>query len=146
MFAPELLNGRRALITGGGTGLGRAIARRYLQLGARIAICGRRLAVLEETAAALRAEIPGADIAVYACDIRDAAAMEAMLDTVFAEGAPSESFHPGEIGWGALAEESRAEILALFPELEQGAFDAYGTSARRTLKAHEAKTAMGFLF
>jgi NAD(P)-dependent dehydrogenase (short-subunit alcohol dehydrogenase family) len=81
LFAPGLLSGRRALITGGGTGLGRAIARRYLQLGARIAICGRRLAVLEETAAALRAEIPGADIAVYACDIRDAAAVEAMTAT-----------------------------------------------------------------
>ncbi|MFM8617086.1 MAG: short-chain dehydrogenase, partial [Alphaproteobacteria bacterium] len=35
MFAPGLLAGRRALITGGGTGLGRAIGRRYLQLGAR---------------------------------------------------------------------------------------------------------------
>ena len=58
MFAPGLLAGRRALITGGGTGLGRAIGRRYLQLGARIAICGRRLSVLEATAAALRAEIP----------------------------------------------------------------------------------------
>ncbi len=88
MYAPWLLAGRRALITGGGTGLGRAIARRYLQLGARIAICGRRMTVLEETAAALRAEIPGADIAVYGCDIRDAVAVEAMLDAVFTEGAP----------------------------------------------------------
>ena len=80
MFAPGLLAGRRALITGGGTGLGRAIARRYLQLGARIAICGRRLTVLEETAAALRAEILGADIAAHGCDIRDAAAVEAVDD------------------------------------------------------------------
>ena len=67
-------------------------------------------------------------------------------EIVFAEGAASESFHPGQIGWGALAEDARAEILALFPELEQNQFGAYGTSARRTLKAHEAKTAVGFLF
>ncbi len=59
-------------------------------------------------------------------------------EIVFAEGAPSESFHPGQEGWGALAEEARAEILALFPELAAGDFSAYGTSARRTLKSHEA--------
>ena len=62
-------------------------------------------------------------------------------EIVFAEGAPSESFHPGEIGWGALAEEARAEILALFPELASGDFAGYGTSARRTLKAYEAALA-----
>ena len=66
-------------------------------------------------------------------------------EIVFAEGAPSESFHPGQEGWGALAEEARAEILALFPELEDDRFDAYGASARRTLKAHEAKTAVDFI-
>ena len=60
-------------------------------------------------------------------------------EIVFAEGAPSESFHPGEIGWGALAEDARAEILALFPELAVGDFGRYGASARRTLKAFEAK-------
>ena len=59
-------------------------------------------------------------------------------EIVFAEGAPSESFHTGQVGWGALAEEARAEILALIPESEQNQFEAYGTSARRTLKAHEA--------
>lgn len=60
-------------------------------------------------------------------------------EIVFAEGAPSESFHPGQIGWGALAEEARAEILELFPELAQGDFTSYGTSARRSLKAYEAE-------
>ncbi len=62
-------------------------------------------------------------------------------EIVFAEGAPSESFHPGQVGWGALAEEAREEILALFPELASGDFAEYGTSARRTLKAHEATLA-----
>ena len=62
-------------------------------------------------------------------------------EIVFAEGAPSESFHPGQMGWGALAEESRAEILELFPELATGDFAQYGASARRSLKAYEASLA-----
>ena len=60
-------------------------------------------------------------------------------EIVFASGAPSESFHPGEIGWGALAQEARDEIIAPFPDLEQNQFQGYGTAARRTLKANEAK-------
>ena len=58
-------------------------------------------------------------------------------EIVFAEGAPSESFHAGEVGYGALAEEARAEILTLFPELQMGDFGKYGTSSRCTLKANE---------
>jgi len=66
-------------------------------------------------------------------------------EIVYAEGAPSESFHPGEQGWGALAEEARAEILQLFPMLEDGDFMAYGPSVRRSLKANEAKLAAELL-
>ena len=62
-------------------------------------------------------------------------------EIIYAEGAPSESFHPGQQGWGALAEETRKEILTLFPELGTIGFAAYGESARMTLKAHEARLA-----
>ena len=65
-------------------------------------------------------------------------------EIVYAEGAPSESFHPGQQGWGALAEEARAEILDLFPMLEED-FLAYGPSVRRSLKANEAKLAAELL-
>lgn len=41
MFKPELLKGRNVLITGGGTGLGKSIGRRYMELGAELVICGR---------------------------------------------------------------------------------------------------------
>ena len=81
-FAPDLLAGRRILVTGGGTGLGRAMGARFLDLGAELAICGRRPDVLEEAAAAFRASHAGARIVTTACDLRDPDAVEAMLDAV----------------------------------------------------------------
>ena len=48
MFQSTLLAGKRILITGGGTGLGYSMGRRFLELGARLAICGRRVEVLEK--------------------------------------------------------------------------------------------------
>jgi hypothetical protein len=62
-------------------------------------------------------------------------------EIVYAEGSPSESFHPGHVGWGALAEAAREEILSLFPQLEEMDFTAYGPSARRSLTAPEARVA-----
>ncbi|PIE16617.1 MAG: type I secretion protein [Rhodobacterales bacterium] len=59
-------------------------------------------------------------------------------EIVYAEGAPSESFHPGEQGWKAMDQATRDEILELFPELASGDFSDYGPSARLSLKAHEA--------
>ena len=53
MFKENLLSGRRILVTGGGTGLGKAMASRFLQLGAEVHICGRRKIVCDETAAEL---------------------------------------------------------------------------------------------
>ena len=57
---------------------------------------------------------------------------------IHANGAPSESFHPGEQAMDAVSQEARAEILALFPELaDQPA--AYGPAARASLKGYEAE-------
>ncbi|MGZ4733136.1 MAG: SDR family NAD(P)-dependent oxidoreductase, partial [Terriglobales bacterium] len=53
MFRPDLLKNKRILITGGGTGLGKGMAKRFLELGATVHICGRREEVLEQTATAL---------------------------------------------------------------------------------------------
>ena len=49
MFQKDLLKGKRVLITGGGTGLGREMAAKYLELGAELYICGRRKPVLDKT-------------------------------------------------------------------------------------------------
>ena len=75
MFRSGLLEGRRILVTGGGTGLGEAMARRFAELGASLVLSGRRAQVLEEAAARIRAE-SGADVQTIACDIRDAEAVE----------------------------------------------------------------------
>lgn len=85
MFRPGLLRDKRILVTGGGTGLGRAMAERYLQLGAEIFICGRRKPVLDETAKAMMAA-HGGSVRTFGVDIRDAQAVDAMVEEIFAGG------------------------------------------------------------
>jgi len=82
MFETGLLKGKRILVTGGGSGLGAAMGRRFLELGAELVICGRRVDRLEATAAALR-EQTGGTVTSIGCDIRDGAAVEAMMDAVW---------------------------------------------------------------
>jgi NAD(P)-dependent dehydrogenase (short-subunit alcohol dehydrogenase family) len=86
MFQPTLLAGQRILVTGGGTGLGRAMAERFLELGADVAICGRRQSVCEETAAQWRTRFPERRIDTFGVDIRDAANVEAMIDALWGGG------------------------------------------------------------
>jgi NAD(P)-dependent dehydrogenase (short-subunit alcohol dehydrogenase family) len=82
MFEKGLLAGKRILITGGGSGLGAAMGRRFAELGAELVICGRRLELLEATAARLRGE-PGGKVTAVQCDIRDGAAVDAMMDAIW---------------------------------------------------------------
>jgi NAD(P)-dependent dehydrogenase (short-subunit alcohol dehydrogenase family) len=85
MFEKGLLSGKRILITGGGSGLGAAMGRRFVELGAELVICGRRLELLEQTAATLRDEL-GCKVSAISCDIRDGSAVEAMMDAIWREG------------------------------------------------------------
>jgi NAD(P)-dependent dehydrogenase (short-subunit alcohol dehydrogenase family) len=85
MFSESLLKSKRILITGGGTGLGKAMANRFLQLGATVYICGRREEVLQKTAAELSATTHGS-IHALPCDIRNLEAVETMIDTIWKSG------------------------------------------------------------
>ena len=82
MFTSDLLSGHRILITGGGTGLGRAMTERFMALGAHCIIWGRRDSVLEETAAELRAAT-GGRCETMAVDIRDADAIDKAMQAIF---------------------------------------------------------------
>ncbi len=85
MFKDGLLRGRRILVTGGGTGLGKGMAEKFLALGAELFICGRRKSVCEATAAELMNR-HGGNVHAYGVDIRDAAAVDAMVTDIFATG------------------------------------------------------------
>src|SRR6266581_149112 len=87
MFRDGLLKGKRILVTGGGTGLGREIAAKYLELGADLTLCGRRKSALDKTAADLTAK-HGGSVKTFACDIRDAAAVDAMIQAIWDDGGP----------------------------------------------------------
>jgi NAD(P)-dependent dehydrogenase (short-subunit alcohol dehydrogenase family) len=84
MFEKNLLSSKRILITGGGSGLGAAMGRRFVELGAELIICGRRLELLEATASQMRSEL-GAKVTVARCDIRDGSKVDAMMDVIWRE-------------------------------------------------------------
>jgi NAD(P)-dependent dehydrogenase (short-subunit alcohol dehydrogenase family) len=80
VFAPNLLQGKLALITGGGTGIGFATARELGSLGARIVIAARDFERLEKAAAALSAE--GIEAHAHAVNIRDENEVDALFEAV----------------------------------------------------------------
>jgi NAD(P)-dependent dehydrogenase (short-subunit alcohol dehydrogenase family) len=84
MFQSDLLKDKCILITGGGSGLGKAMGRRVLELGARLVICGRRENVLAETRAEFEADFPGRTRAIP-CDLRDPAQVDALVEAIWAE-------------------------------------------------------------
>ena len=112
MFRDDLLQDKRILITGGGTGLGKGMARRFLELGATAYICGRRRVVLEETQAELR-QVGRGKIDFIACDVRDLPGVEEMIVTIWRDG-------PLDI----VVNNAAGNFLARTEELSPGAFEA----------------------
>ena len=80
MFSPDLLQSKRILITGGGTGLGKGMAARFLELGATVYICGRREEVLKAAGAELKDKGP---IQAIPCDVRSLEAVEHMIESIW---------------------------------------------------------------
>jgi NAD(P)-dependent dehydrogenase (short-subunit alcohol dehydrogenase family) len=85
MFNDQLLAGRRILVTGGGTGLGKGMAAKFLQLGAEVHICGRRKIVCDETATELMGEY-GGRVVSHGVDIRNAMAVDEMIEQIWTGG------------------------------------------------------------
>jgi len=110
MFRNDLLQAKRILITGGGTGLGKGMAARFLELGAIVHICGRREEVLKATATELSAKGP---IHAHPCDVRSLEAVEQMMEAIWASG-------PLDI----LVNNAAGNILARTEELSPRAFDS----------------------
>ncbi len=113
MYRTDLMKGQRVLVTGGGTGLGRAMAERFLSLGADVAICGRRKAVCDETAQTWRSQFPQARIDTFGVDIRIAQAVEEMVETLWSGG-----------GLTGLVNNAAGNFIAPTESLSPRAFDA----------------------
>ena len=81
IFQPGLLDGQVAVVSGGGSGLGRAAALELAALGARVVVCGRRQEPLDETVGLAE----GGGIVAHPCDIREEDQVEALVDRVLAD-------------------------------------------------------------
>ncbi|MDB5860454.1 MAG: uncharacterized protein JWQ76_4143 [Ramlibacter sp.] len=87
-FRPDVLAGKRILVTGGGTGLGKELARQFVAQGASVHICGRREAVLQAAVEELNTTAAHGGLAEHhVCDVREAEQIEAMVDRIWAGGA-----------------------------------------------------------
>src|SRR5262245_1971710 len=113
MFQANLMQGQRILVTGGGTGLGKAMAEGFLALGADVAICGRRKAVCDETAEGWRRQFAGRRIDTFGVDIRVAQAVDEMAESLFASG-----------GLTGLINNAAGNFIAPTESLSSRAFDA----------------------
>lgn len=76
------LAGKTAVVTGGSHGIGRAIAIRFAREGAKVAICGRGNAALDETVAAIRGD--GGEALAFEVDVADKAQVDRFVDNVVA--------------------------------------------------------------
>lgn len=120
MFKSDTLSGKNALITGGGSGLGLTMTRKYLELGASVTILGRS----EERLAAAAKELAEPDrVTTHACDVREMQQVEGALNAIYGDdGAPD-----------IVVNNAAGNFLAASEDLSPNAFDAvvrtvlYGT-------------------
>ena len=87
MFEANLFQGQRVLITGGGTGLGLAMAAKLAELGAELHLCGRRRSVVQRACEMLNNDT-GAQAFAHKLDIRQPEAVHTVIDRIWAEHGP----------------------------------------------------------
>jgi len=150
VFAAGLLDGQAALVTGGGTGLGKAAAAELVACGARVLIAGRRVEVVRDAAAEMGCSWVNGDV-------RSAEGAATLVDTaldrfgrldVLVNNAGGQYFAPAEAieakGWRAVMQLNVGGIL----EMSQAAFDrafraaGRGTIVNVTLSPHHGLTGM----
>ena len=86
-FRADVLAGKRILVTGGGTGLGKELSRQFALQGASVHICGRRENVLQATVEELNVTAAhGGKVRYHICDVREAEQIEAMVEGIWKEG------------------------------------------------------------
>jgi NAD(P)-dependent dehydrogenase (short-subunit alcohol dehydrogenase family) len=112
VFQKNLLAGKRILVTGGATGLGKSMGKRFLELGASLYICGRREEVLKETANELQSAT-GGSVKTFSCDVRDNARVEAMIEQFWQDG-------PLDV----LVNNAAGNFISRTEDLSMGAFEA----------------------
>ncbi len=113
MLRDDALKGKVIAITGGGTGLGKSMGEYFLQLGANIAICGRRQDVLEKTAAEMM-EAFGGQVYTASCDVRKYDEVEAFLKGIL------DKFGKVDV----LLNNAAGNFISPTERLSPGAFDA----------------------
>lgn len=120
LFRPELFKGQRVLVTGGGTGLGLAMAKTLASLGAEVHLCGRRLGVVSDVAAEL-AQDYGIDAYAYAVDIRDPEAVDQLMESIWQQHGPLD----------ALINNAAGNFISRTETLSPGGFNAISDIVQR---------------
>jgi citronellol/citronellal dehydrogenase len=148
VFADGVLSGRAVLVTGGGTGLGRAAASELRRCGAEVVICGRRPEVLDATAAELdvhhvagdvREEEDAERIVRYAFD--RAGRLDALVNNAGGQYfAPAEAIEPK--GWRAVTRLNVGATERMSRLAADLAFDTGGTIVNITLSPHHGLPGM----
>lgn len=85
VFSDNLFQEQRVLVTGGGTGLGFAMAEKLVSLGAVVHLCGRRQHVVQESAETLRKKFPDSNVLAHSVDIRDPDKVDKLIQHIWEE-------------------------------------------------------------
>lgn len=145
MFTADLLAGQRIMVTGGGTGLGLAMATRFAELGASLVLCGRRTEVLAGAAEGLRVSF-STSVSIETCDLRNPEAVEQMFDRIWTEGPLDVLVNNAAATFIAQTEclSARAVDAILAPTLHGAVYCTVG-AGRRWIDANRGGTVLSIL-